>query len=155
METYITLFKSSFPIEVKLDIRNKIIQAEEALNNAVSSGQVVDSCSSFPLRHFFTQGVYARELTIPAGQVIVGKIHKHEHLNFISKGKVTVLTEEGGLEELTAPCTIISPAGVKRLLYTHEETVWTVVHQTDKTNLDEIEDENISPCFVTLLEGNI
>jgi hypothetical protein len=32
---------------------------------------------------------------IPKGTVIIGKIHRHQHLNFILQGKVSVATEFG------------------------------------------------------------
>ena len=50
-----------------------------------------------PLRHYFTPidqkygcCAYAREIFLPKGQLSIGKIHKHSHLNFILKGKVSV-----------------------------------------------------------------
>src|SRR5689334_15204844 len=49
-----------------------------------------------PLQHVFAPGAYARTIFIPAGTVIVGKIHKHQHLNILSQGVVTVVTEGGG-----------------------------------------------------------
>lgn len=95
---------------------------------------------AFPLKHIFTEGVYVRQIDIPAGQLVIGKIHRHEHLNFISKGSVTVVTESGGVEHLEAPCTMISPAGTKRVLITHEDTLWTTVHlnPTEERDIDKI-----------------
>jgi quercetin dioxygenase-like cupin family protein len=131
---------------VREHIRTQICAAEDLFN---SNGYIDDS-SAYEIKHYFSDGVYARELTIPVGHVVVGKIHRHEHLNFLSKGRVTVLTEEGGKEELSAPCTLISPKGVKRLLYTHEETVWTVVHITSETDLDKIEKEVIAKDYTEM-----
>lgn len=103
-----------------------------------------------PLKHTFTKGAYVREITLPAGAVIVGKLHRHEHLNFISRGDVTVVTEAGGVERLRGPVTMISPAGTKRVVYVHEETVWTTVHVTDETDLKKIEAETIAPNYTAL-----
>ena len=36
--------------------------------------------------HRFAPGLYVRELTVPAGCVIVGKVHKHESVNILVKG---------------------------------------------------------------------
>jgi len=45
--------------------------------------------------HYFSPGVYARELHIPAGTMLTGKIHKYEQLNILIKGDMSVLTENG------------------------------------------------------------
>jgi quercetin dioxygenase-like cupin family protein len=88
--------------------------------------------------HRFTKGIYARELTMPAGVVIVGKRHAQEHLVMMTEGKCTVFTERGQ-EDLVAPCTFISPAGEKRVLFINEQTTWTCIHRTDATDLDSVE----------------
>ena len=84
---------------------------------------------------------------------IVGKIHRHEHLNFISKGDVTVLTKDG-LKRVRGPCTMVSSSGTKRALYTHEDTVWTTIHAnpTNETDLLKIEDFTIAKDY-NLLEN--
>lgn len=146
METSVILVSQKVPTIVREHIRAQICAAESVLN----SDRFINDSSAYDIKHYFTDGVYARELTIPSGHIVVGKIHKHEHLNFLSKGKVTVLTEEGGKEVLTAPCTLISPKGVKRLLYTHEETVWTVIHVTSETDLDKIEKEVIAKDYTEM-----
>lgn len=104
-----------------------------------------DTC---PVQHFFAPGSYAREITMPAGLVVVGKIHKHAHVNVISKGRVRVFTEGGGVQDLAAPCTFVSQPGTKRAVLVVEDTVWTTVHVTDKTDLAEIEREVISTEFL-------
>lgn len=101
------------------------------------------------LRHYFADGLYAREITIPAGMLLVGKIHRTRHICVVSKGDITVVTEEG-MMRLRAPATIISPPGTKRAVYTHEETVWTVFHPTEETDLDKIEEMFIAPDYEAL-----
>jgi hypothetical protein len=89
-------------------------------------------------RHYFSQGVYAREITIPKDSWLTGKIHKYAQLNILSKGELSVLTEDG-FKRVRAPFTIVSPPGTKRAAFTHEETVWTTIHGTDETDLEKIE----------------
>jgi hypothetical protein len=91
-----------------------------------------------PVKHYFSDGVYARELFIPKGTLLTGKIHKYPQFNIMSKGDLSVLTEEG-IVRVQAPFAIVSPAGTKRIAYAHEDTVWTTVHGTDETDLDKIE----------------
>ena len=105
----------------------------------------------FSLKHTFTSGVYCREIFIPKGSVIVGKIHRHDHLNFISKGDVTVLTKDG-LKRIKGPCTMVSSAGTKRALYAHEDTIWTTIHAnpTNETDLGKLEDFIIAKTYEDL-----
>lgn len=103
---------------------------------------------SCPVFHHFAPGQYGREIHMPAGMRVVGKIHKHAHVNVISKGKVRVYTEQEGLLELEAPLTFVSSPGTKRAVYVVEDTVWTTFHCTTKTNLEEIEREVIAADFM-------
>lgn len=95
-------------------------------------------------KHHFANGIYAREITIPAGVVLTGKVHKTQHLNIVSKGRILIYTEDG-LREVVAPCTIVSPPGTKRVGYALEETVWTTIHATTETDVDLIEAALIEP----------
>ena len=98
---------------------------------------------------YFCGGVYAREITIPEGVALVGEIHLKDQINVVSKGTIRVFTEEGE-KTITAPCTFISPAGVKRAGFAVTETVWTVFHATELTNEDDIRHEFIAPDYATL-----
>lgn len=90
------------------------------------------------VRHWFAPGIYARELFIPAGTLLTGKIHKHEHLCIMSAGDMEVLTDTG-IVRVQAPFTIVSPAGTKRIALAHADTVWTTIHPTHETDLDKLE----------------
>jgi hypothetical protein len=111
-----------------------------------------------PLSHVFAPGACARTIQIPAGTTVVGKIHKHRHLNILSQGIVSVITEGGGMEHLSGPIVIVSEPGTKRALYAHTDLVWTVVHVTDETDLEKLEKEviaeNYSDYEQFLLEHN-
>lgn len=95
---------------------------------------------NMPLQHVFAPGAVARTIFIPAGTFVVGKIHKHQHLNILSMGTVDVLTEGGGVERLTGPLTMTSPPGTKRALQAYTDVVWTTIHVTDITDLAKLED---------------
>jgi hypothetical protein len=105
-----------------------------------------------PLKHTFAPGTYAREIFLPKGCIVVGKIHKHAHLNIVSRGHVVVVTEFG-LKEIDAresPVTFTSDAGSKRALYCYEDTIWTTIHTVHSTDLAEIEREIIAPDYPEL-----
>lgn len=115
-----------------------------ALEDAINACDDKLSPDDFPVIHHFAPGQYAREMLIPAGRVIVGKIHKHAHVNVLSLGRCLVFTEHTGVQEIRAPYTFVSEAGAKRAVLTLEPVVWTTVHSTDKTNLADIEAEVIA-----------
>lgn len=107
-----------------------------------------------PLKHTFAPGMYAREIFLPADTFIVGKIHKHAHLNIVTRGRCTVVTEFGRkeIDATNGPVTFTSDAGAKRALYVHEDTVWTTIHAVQSTDLAEIEREIIAPTYAELDE---
>lgn len=90
--------------------------------------------------HHFSKGIYAREIFIPKGTLLTGKIHKTEHLNICSKGEISVMTEDG-VKRITAPFIMNCRPGTKRVGYAHEDTVWTTIHGTNETNLSVLENE--------------
>ena len=137
-----------------MDVNPLLEQSEAPLEPVVTREKILALQSEvaklpqveMPLRHFFSNGVYARELTIPAGTVVVGKIHKYAQINILSKGDISIATEEG-IRRVQAPYTVVSPPGTKRVGYAHEETVWTTISRTDETDLELIEKELIAESF--------
>lgn len=91
-----------------------------------------------PVRHLFSPGVYARELTIYAGCILTGAVHKYEQLNILSKGRMRVLVD-GRFLDVEAPYTVISPAGTKRIALALTECVWTTILATELTDVAAIE----------------
>ena len=89
--------------------------------------------------HHFSNGVYARELHIPAGTILTGAIHKFENLNIMSKGDMTIVTETGPMR-VQAPFTVVSPPGTKRVAYAHTDTIWTTVFGTHDKDPEAIVD---------------
>lgn len=105
-----------------------------------------------PVRHYFAPGMYAREMTIPAGVALTGAVHKTEHLSTVSAGRI--LVDDGcGPVEIAAPFTFISKPGAKRAGFAIEETVWTTYHATDTTDLDALAEELTESTSAELLGG--
>jgi len=94
-----------------------------------------------PLVHRFTDGMYIREIHMPAGIVVTSRIHKTQHPYVITMGVCEVVKEDGTHELLKAPHTGITEKGTRRVLLIHEDTVWTTFHITDKTDPVEIEND--------------
>lgn len=99
--------------------------------------------------HYFAKGIYAREIFIPKGVLLTGKIHKTEHLNIVSQGKIAVVTEFGQ-KIIEAPCTLVSEPGTKRAGLALEDTVWTTIHGTNETDLEKLELELIADSHEAL-----
>jgi len=99
-----------------------------------------------PVKHYFAPGCYAREMLIPKDCLIVGKIHKHEHLNTIAYGSVSVATL-GGVNTYQGHNTFVSSPGIQRVVLALEDTMWTTYHPTNETDLEKIEDEVIAKSY--------
>jgi hypothetical protein len=97
--------------------------------------------AELPTEHFFADGMYCRFLPRPAGTLIVGKVHLKEHFYVVCCGTVRVTNGEGPAREITGPAVIVSQPGTKRAVFAVTDATCLTVHRTDKTELDEIEDE--------------
>lgn len=99
-----------------------------------------------PVQHDFLDGIYMRTVSMKAGLIVVGKIHKQEHVAIISKGRATVVTEHG-VVEMRAPFMFKSPPGVRRALLIHDDMVWTTVHRSEHTDIVSLEQQLIAEDF--------
>lgn len=103
------------------------------------------------LRHIFTPGLYLREYSAKANTLTVSRIHKTDHPFIVSKGVVSVWID--GVETIIeAPYSGITKAGTRRVLFVHEDLIWTTVHANpDNLNENEmvalITEEHDNPLF--------
>jgi hypothetical protein len=140
----------------KIQFRHNVLVLQEGLMDKIAKGEIESTLDDCTLTHHFSPidekygcGTYAREMFIPKGTIIIGKIHRHQHLNFIMKGKVSVATEFGK-KYFEAPHTFVSEVGLKRAVYAEEDTIWVTVHLTEhqgEENLSKIEEEVIAPTY--------
>lgn len=93
--------------------------------------QEIDSLIDAPLVHKFTDGMYIREIFMPAGSLWTSKIHKTEHPYVVSYGKVAVSIDADEWYEITAPYTGITIPGTRRVLFILEDCIWTTFHRID------------------------
>jgi len=94
-----------------------------------------------PLVHRFTPGLYIRQIFMPAGSVVVSRVHKTAHPFVVSQGRAAVWSEDTGVQELAAPFTGITTPGTRRVLVIYEDCVWTTFHPTNETDLDKLQEE--------------
>jgi quercetin dioxygenase-like cupin family protein len=93
----------------------------------------------FNQKHHFSDGLYAKEMHIPAGYVAGSHLHNYSHLSVLSKGSVSV-TVEGVTTDYTAPACIEIKAGLQHLVLSKEDCVWFCIHATDETDADHIDE---------------
>jgi hypothetical protein len=105
-----------------------------------------DAIEGGELVHDFAGGLYVRKVVLPAGMLLITKIHKVTHPYFMLSGKCRVLTEDG-VEDMVGPIQGITLAGTKRLMYIVEEVTWYTIHATDKLTPDEVEKEIIAKDY--------
>tara|TARA_R100001082_G_scaffold93959_1_gene60813 strand:- start:1157 stop:1615 length:459 start_codon:yes stop_codon:yes gene_type:complete len=128
--------------EQKLQRRGGIMDLQEHLMQFVDGENVVEGDTEvFPLKHTFTDGIYIRQMSMKKDSFVIGKIHKHNHVWFLLTGKISVVDENNTVDHI-APCYVEAPAGSKRMIYAHEDSIWVNVHAnpTNTRDLKELEE---------------
>lgn len=113
-----------------------LVMREQALKDridAIQARMAEEPQVEIPVKHTFAGGVYAREIFIPKGTVVIGKVHLTEHLNIMPQGDLTFLTVDGP-KRLVAPATFASPPGTKKVAYANEDSIWINVHPALSTD---------------------
>jgi hypothetical protein len=116
----------------------RIELVEYFLKNYVDGSE--QTAKELPLEHFICNKTYTRQITLPKGMMLTGKVHNFDHTSILSQGEVTIMTSEG-TTRIKAPATWISKAGTKRLIYVHEDTIWSTIHQSEHTIIEDLENE--------------
>lgn len=99
--------------------------------------------------HHFAPGLYAREFRMKADELVVGKIHKHDHLAMLVYGVVSV-SDEFNSVRMKGPHIWLSQAGVKRAVYAHTDCMFVTFHPTEETDIEKIEEFVIAPSYEAL-----
>jgi len=128
--------------------RDRILELEEVMKQLPTSYNMQEF-NEGKVKHHFGSGVYGRELFIPAGNIIVSKIHRGKTFNIIAKGKISVIDPERGLNTYEALTTFVSSPMTKRIVIAHEDTVWITSHENENNSedLEEIEDKITAKNF--------
>jgi hypothetical protein len=129
---------------------------DTALGQKVSN--LLGTVNDIPLleckeRHYFGPGLYIKEVTMPAGALIVGKVHKVEHMCIMLTGRMILVQEDGTRTEISAPATFVAKPG-RKVAYIIETTVFQNIYSTDETNLEKLENMFIDNSKNILGEGN-
>ncbi|MBT9493859.1 MAG: hypothetical protein IV107_16290 [Paucibacter sp.] len=99
--------------------------------------------------HVFVDGMYMRRLHIPAGTLLVGKIHRKDCINAVESGDISVMTEFGS-RRVQAGFIGSSRAGICKLGYAHVDTIFVNVFRTAETSIEAVEREIACESFEDL-----
>lgn len=124
--------------------RGCILDLEQAMLNIPEQVEL-------PVVHHFANNVYGREMFIPAGVTLVGKLHIHPCITVVAQGCILVATEFGA-DVYTAPDVWVSVPGSKRAIHAEQDTVLITFHPCESHDLNEIEERLIAPSYDNLLE---
>jgi len=83
-----------------------------------------------PVQERFINGMYAREIVIPKGTLMTGRVYKEGYLDIMLSGDIAVATPQG-TRRMTGANIMEAPPGRKRAGYAFEDTRWITVHRTD------------------------
>ena len=101
---------------------------------------LVRDCPGALISHEFVDGIYIRQMEMKTGSTVISAVHKHHHCWFLLTGRITVTTEQGK-QDFIAPCRVISPPGIKRIIYANEPSLFINVHKnpSNTRDIDEVE----------------
>ena len=105
-----------------------------------------------PVTHRFAPGVYLREIFMEADSIVIGRVHKTRHFNVLLTGACLIVHADGSREELRAPMTFVSEAGVQKVLYILEDMQWQTIHPTDETDMEKLDAMLVEPVPANILE---
>lgn len=130
---------------ISKDFINKV----ETLENAMLASDDVriakGNSNMFPLKHSFSEGVYIREMFMPQGGLVIGKLYKISHTWFLLSGELEVATDEGN-EYYIGPCYVNAPEGTKRVLHAVSDVIFVNVYPNPENITDTDKLEEILTC---------
>ena len=137
---------------VDLPYREKVEELQQiVLENLPDDVDVADGGnkvvypSATKYNHYFSDGLYVREMFCKKDYFGFTVIHNTANPLFLMKGKVAFSSEDG-VDELTAPMFILTKPGTKRVCYWLEDSVIVTVHPNPDglTDLHEVEEKMFS-----------
>ena len=116
--------------------QNSIYQLQEIMKDFPKADVVT--------RHHFSDGMYAREMVMPPGSIVVGALHKTKHLFTVVSGECEVSSVHER-EKIVAPYLGETIPGTKRVIYSETGCTWIAFYPTHLTDIDELEAAIIKP----------
>ncbi len=129
----------SFKIDTIKSSRGNMAALADTLKDAdnIEGLTPIDINAPEHLQHYFANGAYVREMSLPANTAVVGRIHKHETINILLEGEIVVADETGNKKYLKAPCVFIAPAGNQKAAMTITPVRWLNSFACETTDPEE------------------
>jgi len=130
--------------EIKQDTENCIAKSSHEKLMDLQNIMLEYRCDMPECEHIFTPGVYSRKFEMPAGMVVIGRTHRHQHLIIILSGHAEIVSGEERTQ-VRGGDMFVSPAGTKRAVLALEDTAFLTVHPNPENieNIEELESEII------------
>jgi|21_taG_2_1085346.scaffolds.fasta_scaffold00375_6 hypothetical protein len=140
----------------ELSYRDRVEELQELLlkgeliNNDVeievnNKGKDILYPSTSRYNHYFSSGLYVREMLIGGGCFGFTGIHKLANPLFVMKGVMWCTTKDG-VQELAAPTFVLTEPGTKRICWFPEDSIVVTVHPNPDGITDLNEMEKIIAC---------
>lgn len=130
---------------ISKDFINKVETLENAMLASDDIRIAKGNSDMFPLKHSFSEGVYIREMFMPQGGLVIGKLYKISHTWFLLSGELEVATDEG-TEYYIGPCYVNAPEGTKRVLHAVSDVIFVNVYPNPENIIDTDKLEEILTC---------
>lgn len=89
--------------------------------------------------HHFSDGLYAKETHIAAGEMLMQHKHEYSHLSVLAKGKVVVV-KDGDIQIVEAPACLEIVAGENHGVKAITDVVWFCIHATDEKDPSKVDE---------------
>ena len=113
--------------QVETVLSGQTVDRIEAMESIMQEHPQVD----IPVTERFINGMYSREIVIPQGTLLTGRVYKEGYMDIMVSGDITVATPQG-TKRMTGTNVMEAPPGRKRAGYAFEDTRWITVHRTDQ-----------------------
>lgn len=142
----------SFNKKIETFLENVLLQ-ESTPWLTHNNGKLINEKGAWgEIKHNFAPGIYLRQMILNLDSVIIGGIHKRDHVWFLLDGEITVITEKD-TQDYIAPYVGFSKAGTRRVIKANDYSIFQNVFKnpTDNKNIDYLENYNYA---LTIKEYN-
>lgn len=95
--------------------------------------------------HHFSDGLYAKEMTLAKGYMATSHSHKYSHLSILAKGEVCIRVDDE-VTYYSAPCCIEIKAEALHQIIAFSDVTWYCCHATNETDINKIDEVLIKEC---------
>lgn len=109
-----------------------------------------------PVKHYFDEDLYFREMFIPAGTLFIGRVHSNGHVVQLVSGTVMDL-QDGAKREVSAPFEFRSFPGYQAVFYAITDVIGVTVHPNKDrlTDVQVLEDRDFEPAQSLIARGQM